>query len=58
MKTFMVARPSVDMSDLVLEEELGLSEDVTREQVIEAQERLRKQTRENAWKFLQELARR
>jgi len=54
----MVARPSVDMSDLVLEEELGLSEDVTREQVIEAQERLRKQTRENAWKFLQELARR
>jgi len=57
-KTFMVARPGVDMSDLVLEEELGLSEDVTKERIEEAQERLHKQARENAWELLQKLTKR
>ena len=55
LKVFVVARPDIDMSDLVLEEELGLFEDFDKEQIEEAQVRLEGQAREAAWKFLKEL---
>ena len=51
----MASRPGVDMSDIMVVEELGLAEDVTKEMIAEAQDRVHAKVREDAWKFLQEL---
>lgn len=51
----VLSRPGVDMSDLVVVEELGLDSEVTREMVVEAQEKTRGEARKAAWKFLKEL---
>ncbi len=54
-KLYITSRPSVDMSDLKLTEELGWEDEVTQEQILESEDRLHKQTKEAAWKFLKEL---
>ena len=51
----MVSRPGVDMSDLVIVEELGLADEVTKEMIVDAQSRIHKKVRGDAWKFLKEL---
>ncbi len=51
----VLSRPGVDMSDLVVVEELGLADEVTKEMIADAQNKTRGEAREAAWKFLKEL---
>lgn len=54
-KVCVISRPSVDLSDLRLVEELGWEDEVTKEQIDEASQRLDLQAKESVWKFLKEL---
>ncbi len=51
----VLSRPGVDMSDLVVVEELGLHEDVTPGMIGDAQNKTHGEAREAAWKFLKGL---